>query len=189
MEEINIFNPLPTPDYRPTSEIEAEIKDKKDRIKREKDELNRQNKWHKRFIEMAYLVSSWSKDPSTQCGTVIVDKNNRVVSVGYNGFARGVEDTQERLNNRELKYPIVIHSEPNALMFAKQDLTGCSIYFVPMFSCARCSALIIQAGIKKVYYVPTTDKEKLARWGKEFELSSQMYKEAGVLVTPIEIEA
>ena len=138
------------------------------------------NKWDKRFINLAYLVASWSKDPSAQCGAVIVDHDNRVISVGYNGFAKGVEDTEERLNNRELKYPMIIHAETNAIMFTKQDLTGCSIYFVSMFSCARCTALIIQAGIKDVYYVPTTDKEKLKRRGKEFELSQQMYEEAGV---------
>lgn len=143
------------------------------------------NQWDKRFIEMAYLIANFSKDPSTQCGAVIIDQNKRIISTGYNGFARGVKDTKERLNNRELKYPIIIHAETNAIMFAKQDLTGCSIYVVPMFTCARCSALIIQSGITNVYYAPTKEKDKNERWGSEFELSKTMYQEAGVRIHEI----
>jgi len=65
-------------------------------------------KWDKRFLELAKLIGSWSKDPSTQVGAVIVDENNRLVSVGYNGFPIGIEDNQ-RLFDREEKYDIIVH--------------------------------------------------------------------------------
>lgn len=136
--------------------------------------------WNKRFMEMATLVSTWSKDPSTKCGSVIVDKNNRIVSVGFNGFAKGVRDTEERLNDRELKYSMIIHSEPNAILFAQRDLTDCSIYMVPMCSCARCAAMIIQSGITKVFYPLDIPLDKLKRWEKEFNLAKEMYWEASV---------
>ena len=66
-------------------------------------------KWDLRFIELAKLVSTWSKDPSTQTGAVIVDPNRRVVSVGYNGFPIGVDDDPERYANRDLKYKMIVH--------------------------------------------------------------------------------
>ena len=64
------------------------------------------NKWDDRFLKLAELVSTWSKDPSSKVGAVIVDDKNRVISLGFNGLPRGVEDTKERLNTRELKYDI-----------------------------------------------------------------------------------
>jgi deoxycytidylate deaminase len=69
----------------------------------------RQKKWDLRFLEMARMVSSWSKDPSTKTGAVLVDLERRIVSVGYNGFARGVQDLPERYENRELKYKMIVH--------------------------------------------------------------------------------
>ena len=61
------------------------------------------SKWDERFIELARLVAAWSKDPSTKVGAVIVRPDRTVASVGFNGFARGVDDTEERLNDRALK--------------------------------------------------------------------------------------
>lgn len=59
-----------------------------------------QAKWDKRFLGLAKHISSWSKDPGTQTGSVIVDQKGRVVSVGYNGLAQGVQDLPERLKQR-----------------------------------------------------------------------------------------
>ncbi len=81
-------------------------------------------KWDKRFLELAKHVSLWSKDPSTKTGSVIVDQKRRVVSGGYNGLPIGVEDLDERLNNREIKYKMIVHCERNALLFANRDLGG-----------------------------------------------------------------
>lgn len=135
------------------------------------------DKWNRRFMELAKHISTWSKDPSTQVGAVIADELNRIVSVGYNGFARSVDDTMERLDNRSLKYEMVVHAEPNAILFAKQSLSGCSIYVYPLPPCSRCAALIIQSGLKKVFF---PKQEIHETWKNSWELSKQMFDEAGV---------
>src|SRR4030067_2638115 len=106
------------------------------------------NKWDLRFINLAYHISNWSKDPSTKCGAVITH-GNRIVSLGFNGFPAGVLDHDDRLLDRELKYKMVLHAEVNALLFAGTDLSDCTLYVVPMAPCSRCAAQIIQSGIKK----------------------------------------
>ena len=134
-------------------------------------------KWQRRFFDLAYLVASWSKDPSSQIGAVIVDAQNRVISTGFNGLPVGVKDSNERLGDRATKYKMILHAEENAIMFAKQNLNGCSIYVTKMPPCAHCAALIIQSGIKFVY-VPETEIPD--RWMESVELTKQMFKEAKV---------
>ena len=77
-------------------------------------------KWDTRFLGLAAHISAWSKDPSSQVGAVISD-GNRIVSLGYNGFAAGVEDRRERLDDRDCKLNLTIHAEENAMIFAKRD--------------------------------------------------------------------
>lgn len=136
-------------------------------------------KWQRRFFNLAYLVASWSKDPSSQIGAVIVDAYNRVISSGFNGFPVGVKDAEERLGDRETKYKMILHAEENAIMFARQNLSGCSIYVTKMPPCAHCAALIIQSGIKFVY-VPDTEIPE--RWKESVGLTKQMFREAGVKI-------
>ena len=145
------------------------------------------NKWDKRFLQMAKLASSWSKDPSTKVGCVIADKDNRIVSVSYNGFSKGVNDNPELYKDRELKLQRTVHAEVNAIVFAKQDLEGCSIYVWPLPSCANCTSVIIQSGIKRVVAVAPT-KEQEERWKDSFDVSDQMFKEAEVQVRLIKKE-
>lgn len=135
-------------------------------------------KWDIRFLELADFIAKWSKDPSTKCGSVITD-GKRIVSQGFNGFPQGVIDCEDRLNNREEKYAMVIHAEVNALNFAHRDVSGCTIYVSPMPPCSRCAAQIIQRGIKRVVSCwPSEDA--LSRWGKDLKISEKMYSEAGV---------
>ena len=129
-----------------------------------------------RFLELAKLVASWSKDESTRVGAVIVDEDRRIVSTGYNGFPRGVADSPELLANREVKYKLIVHAETNALLFAKRDLTGCTMYTWPFMSCAQCAGKIIQAGITMVVSVENDNP----RWAADFELSKSMFTQAGV---------
>jgi len=75
-------------------------------------------KWDVRFLELAKQIASWSKDPSTQVGCVVVGPDREIRSTGFNGLPRGIEDTEERLNNREMKYPLICHAEENAIMHA-----------------------------------------------------------------------
>jgi dCMP deaminase len=132
------------------------------------------------MLEMAEQVASWSKDPSTQTGAVITDPNSHIISVGYNGFAKGVKDTPNRYRQREkVKYPMVAHCETNAIIFAKRDLEGCTLYTVPFMSCATCAALVINAGIKRCV-APVLPKELKSRWGKQCALARMQFREAGV---------
>lgn len=136
------------------------------------------DKWHDRFLQMAQLVSGWSKDPSTGVGAVIVDKHNRVVSLGYNGLAKGVDDSNERLHDRDKKLSLTLHAEDNALSFAHQDVTGFTIY-VTHPPCSHCASRIIQRGLATVV-CPSPSADFLSRWWDSLNLSEQLFKEAGV---------
>jgi len=133
-------------------------------------------KWDRRYLELAEFWAKHSKDPSTKTGAVIVSPENYVVALGYNGFARGVEDSLERLNDRELKYKLVVHCERNAIISAKRDLTGCTLYTWPFMSCAPCAGMVIQAGIKRCVALHSDNP----RWQEDFKLTEQMYREAGI---------
>ena len=142
-------------------------------------------KWDKRFLKLAEHIASWSKDPSTKCGAVIT-RDKRIISQGFNGFPEGVNDSIERLTNRELKYKMVIHSEVNAILYANCDLTDCTIYVWPMPPCSRCACQIIQSGIKRIVTIEPTS-ELAVRWGEDMEVASTMYLEAGVMLDFIDV--
>jgi len=131
--------------------------------------------WDSRFLETARLVSTWSKDPSTKVGAVITH-GKFVVSLGFNGFPKGVADLSERLENREVKYKMVIHAELNAILTARQRLEGCTLYVWPFMPCSQCGSAVIQSGIKRVV-APKIDNE---RWTESFALTTQMFSEAGL---------
>ncbi len=137
------------------------------------------DKWDRRFLDLAALVASWSKDQSTQVGAVIVDPARRVVSTGYNGLPARIEDDPAWLADRGIKLRVVLHAEDNAINFARRDLTGCTLYVWPMPPCAQCAARIIQAGITRVV-TQRPDAQQLARWGADFDLAAEMYRQAGV---------
>src|SRR5206468_1044497 len=104
-------------------------------------------KWDLRFLRLAREVASWSKDPSTKTGAVIV-KDHLVLGVGYNGFPRGMSDAEELYADREQKYSRIVHCEINALIFSNHPyLPGARLYTWPFLSCDRCAVQIIQAGI------------------------------------------
>src|SRR5438552_10625585 len=128
----------------------------------------RQTKWDRRFIDLAKLVASWSKDPSTKCGAVIVRPDNTIVSTGFNGFPRGCTDRQDYYEEREMKYARVVHAELNAILHAREPLEGYTMFTTPGAigpSCDRCSAHIIQAGIKRVVH-EYDDSEFAQRWSE-----------------------
>ncbi len=139
-------------------------------------------KWHKRFIELAEFISTWSKDPSTKVGSVIVDKYKRIVSTGYNGLPKDIEDTKERYENRDIKYKIILHAEENALAYAKRDLTDCTLYVSGLPPCAHCASLIISAGIKQVVF---KKQEIPERWIESIKLSKTILEEAEIKLIEI----
>lgn len=132
-------------------------------------------KWDDRFLSLAKTVSTWSKDPSTGVGAVIVDAQHRVVSLGFNGFPRGIKD-DERLSNRTQKYEITIHAELNAILFAKHPLDGCTMYVYPLPPCGRCAAMVAQSGISRIVSLDVKEE----RWKESCGLGQNILKEAGV---------
>ena len=132
-------------------------------------------RWDLRFLEMSQLVASWSKDPSTKVGAVIIDDDRRVISLGYNGFPKGVAD-DKRLDDREEKYKIVVHAERNALLFANINVKNCSIFTYPFMPCPICAGMIIQSGIRRV----VSFKSNNERWEKDFEISRKIFQEADI---------
>ncbi len=110
------------------------------------------DKWIKHWLKIALVTSELSKDPSTKVGAVVVTPDNRQCSLGYNGFANGIEDLEERWNNRPVKYEFVIHAEENAILNSPFDTKGCSLFCTHQ-CCHKCMARIIRSGIKKIYYI------------------------------------
>jgi dCMP deaminase len=136
-------------------------------------------KWDNRFLELSKLVASWSKDPSTQTGAVIINPDRTILAVGYNGFPKGMEDTPELYANRELKYSRIVHCEMNAVLNAKQSVEGCTLYTYPFASCDRCAVHMIQAGIK-TFVFPKLPKELEGRWSESVAKTKAYFEEAGV---------
>lgn len=136
------------------------------------------DKWHKRFIELAKTIARYSKDPRTKVGAVIVDDEKRIVSMGYNGFPRKVLDLEERLNDRKEKLKYIVHAELNAILNAKRDLEGTTIYVYPYFPCNECAKAIIQSGVRRVITTGIVDDN----WKDSVEASKKMFDEAGVVV-------
>ncbi|CZF82137.1 tRNA-specific adenosine deaminase [Grimontia celer] len=143
------------------------------------------SKWAVRFYQMAELVGSWSKDPSTQVGAVIT-KGNRIVSVGFNGYPHGISDSADT-DDRAMKLLKTLHAEENAILFAKRDLADCEIW-VTHFPCPNCAAKIIQTGITQVH-CPEQAEDFLSRWGEKIKVSADMFEQAGVKVTWLPLEA
>lgn len=108
-------------------------------------------KWDARFMEMAYLVASWSKDPSSKVGCVIVDDKHRVIGVGYNGFPRGVPDYPAWYEDREIKLSMVKHAEDNAISNCNSSTEGATAY-VTLYPCSSCAGTLIQSGISRIVY-------------------------------------
>lgn len=145
------------------------------------DDLNRDNKWRGRFITMAQLVATWSKDPSTKVGAVIVNELRIVCGTGYNGLPRGIRDRPERLGDRPTKYSLIVHAEANALLNSAAPVRGCTLYCTQV-PCGECCKLIIQAGIDCVVAEYHGDDQ---RWMD----SIHMLREAGVSILFFNTEA
>ena len=138
-------------------------------------------KWDIRFLKLATHISEWSKDPSTKVGCVVVGPDREIRSTGFNGFPRGIQDSDDRLTNRDLKYPLICHAEENAIMHAARiglALKGCTAY-VTWPPCTRCARSLIQAGVSEI--VIPSGLEIPDRWRDDFEMSMGLLREAEVL--------
>jgi len=136
------------------------------------------NQWDQRFLDLALLVASWSKDPSTQVGAVVVDNLKRVKGVGFNGFARGIKDADPLLKDRKAKLDRMIHAEINAVLNSPTNLEDCTIYLtIP--PCNMCANFLIQAGIKRIVWFAPSD-ELIQRWGDSWALTYNLLREANI---------
>lgn len=135
-------------------------------------------KWDLRFLSLAKEISTWSKDPSTKVGALIARPNMTISSLGFNGLPRKVLDYSERLMDRNLKYEMVVHGEINAIIHAKEDLTGFTLFTYPFQPCSRCASLIVQAGITRVVSIHPIDNETVARWSQNFSIAKTIFREA-----------
>lgn len=105
------------------------------------------------FMAMCYLVSQRSPDPSTKCGAILIDRNHKVLSTGYNGPIRGIDDTKVPLV-RPAKYAHMLHAEENCILSyngGRQDLEGSTMYITGA-PCHKCLRMIIQKGIFNIVY-------------------------------------
>jgi dCMP deaminase len=138
--------------------------------------------WNDYFMTMVYLAAMRSKDLDTHVGAVIVDEKNRVVSLGYNSFVRGINDYVIERYERPEKYYWMEHAERNAIYNAKRDLEGCIMYTngVPCMDCARG---IVQVGIKEVIIDEAWGSFDVEKWDEHAKRTKEMFKEAGVKLT------
>lgn len=136
------------------------------------------------YLKKAYEFASYrSDDPRTQNGAILV-KHDIVIGIGVNELPRKVEKTEERLNNRDIKYKFMEHAERNAIFAAAREgyNTEYSTLFVPWYACADCARSIIQAGIKRVVgHKQVFDAYGEGPWTESINAGNEMFKEAGVI--------
>lgn len=138
--------------------------------------------WDRRWIDLARLVASWSKDTSTKCGAVIVGPRNVLVSLGWNGFPRGIDDNVPERHHRPEKYLWSEHAERNAIYNAAATgakTEGCRMY-VTWHPCSDCARGIIQSGIREL--ICTKPDLSLPVWGENFRTASSILAEATIPV-------
>ena len=138
-------------------------------------------KWDERFRRMAFEVASWSKDPGTKVGAVLVN-DRRIIATGYNGFPQGIKDLVERYENRETKLSLTVHAEANAILNAAKNgatTAGTTLYttFPP---CVHCATSIVQAGIWRIVSPPIASAP--LRWHQSFSMGRDVLREGGVEV-------
>jgi dCMP deaminase len=148
------------------------------------------DRWDLGFLNLALAWARFSKDPSTQVGALIVGPDREPRTAGFNGFPRGIADTQERLRNRETKLRIIVHAERNAICNAARcgiSLNGCTLYLAATDEsglvwggppCTACTIELIQAGITSI--VSYVQKSVPSRWHEDLAFSRELLSEAGI---------
>ena len=141
-------------------------------------------KWDDRYLQLAREVSTWSKDPSTQCGALLIGDSGQVLSQGYNGFPRGMDDDPKLYNERDIKYTRIVHAEMNAIFNASRSgisLKGSTAYVHGLPCCHECAKALIQVGVKRV----VMGKANNIRWNDSCGDAMDFFKEAVVEITYI----
>ena len=138
--------------------------------------------WNITFMRMAQEMSARSKDTSTKVGAVVISPTGEVLSTGYNGFPRKVNDNVPTRLVRPTKYDFVVHAEENSLLNAGRNGTKVAggILYVTMPPCTHCAGSIIQAGIREVVYLEPDVQKQIPGWRDTLKYSFEMFDEAGV---------
>ncbi len=140
------------------------------------------DKWDQRFCELAKYVADWSKDEDAKVGAVVFSKKGGEISVGYNGFPMGVEDSAERLQDKVMKLELIVHAEVNALIAAGARSAGATLYVWGKPICARCAGPIIQSGVKRIVALSPESVPEDSKWHKTGKYALEMFIEAGIEV-------
>jgi len=144
--------------------------------------MTRPFSWEEYFMTMALVASLKSKDPSTQVGAVIIDnKTRKLVSSGYNGFPRYIDDDQIPQTRPE-KYLYVVHAELNAILHARRELSDCSLY-VTVFPCSECMKAVVQSDIKRIVYLNDLNGSD---WNESKKATMKMVELAGIEIVKFE---
>ena len=141
------------------------------------------NKWDKRYMELAKQVGTWSKDPSKQIGAIAIGSKGQVLAQGYNGFPRGIDDNESRLNTKETKYKYVVHAEMNLIYnatFNGISLNGSTVYVSGLPVCSECAKGLIQVGVKQIVMSKDSLEGADEKWLDSFELTIALLNEAGI---------
>lgn len=137
--------------------------------------------WDKRFIDLAHNIADWSKDRKKKVGALIVDEDRRIISTGYNGMAKGINDDVEERHEKPLKLSYFVHAEANAIYAAAKSgirTKGCAMY-ATFHPCSECAKAIIQSGITHVVcYEPDWNSS----WADTARIARDMFKEAKIVV-------
>jgi len=137
-------------------------------------------KWDQRYLRLAEEVASWSKDPSRKIGAVAVGAKGQVLAQGFNGFPRGIDDSEERYNDRERKYELVVHAEMNVIYnatYSGVSLDGATLYVTGLPVCSECAKGIIQVGIKRVVM---REMEIPESWSNSWRKTQEMFNETSI---------
>jgi|TARA_B100001105_G_C22347846_1_gene424314 dCMP deaminase len=140
------------------------------------------NKYDERYLELAKHIAGWSKDPSTGVGAVAIGDKGQVLAQGYNGFPRGVQDSKERYDNKNVKYRYVVHAEMNCIYNAGYNgasLDGSTLFVYGLPVCNDCAKGIIQVGIERVVG-PKNGMDVPEKWKVSVLDTQRMFKEVGI---------
>lgn len=148
------------------------------------------DRWDRHFLDRCVLNARMSKDPRTQVGAIIIGPDREQRADGFNGFPRGIADTIERLNDRDVKMRLIVHAERNAICNAARigvSVLGCTLYLAATDEsgmiwggppCTACAIELIQAGIATIVSYPI--KAIPSRWHDDLAYARLIFSEAGV---------
>lgn len=142
--------------------------------------IQRKESWDSRFLDLAEQIAGWSKDPSRKIGAVAIGSEGQVLAQGYNGFPRGITDLEDRYNDRQEKYKLVVHAEMNVIYnatFNGVSLKDSTLYVHGLPVCSDCAKGIIQVGVKRVVM---REQEIPDIWKDSWQKTREMFDEADV---------